>query len=142
MKGKSMAETIAIFIVVATIAIYGAWKYLSAENTDYKSFVEKMSVMENEVLLLRKEVKETSARVEDVELKADDSQAEVEKMQDHFSHLRKNQILLQDKLSRRSPVLKAQGPIQVEILQGKQVELKAPQGVLKKVRKQMEGLSK
>ncbi len=44
-----------------------------------------------------------------------EAKQEVNKLQEHCARLRQGQINLQDKVSKRRPVLKMEGPIQVEI---------------------------
>ncbi len=148
-----LPEMYALLAILAVFAVYGVSKYSRAETSDYNAFVTKAQELQASYKSLEGRLDSMGKSLDAFDnlsrvtvAKCTDVQAEVSKMQEHLQIVKTDQIGLMDKLSRRRPVLRAQGPIQIEILPGKTpgkpVELKPDPDMFRRIKKQVKGLSK
>lgn len=159
-KGSGMSGEL-IFILAMVVAIFGIYKYNKSEMNDYAALIDKMNHQAGEINSLKadlKKVEDFKIAMEAFDRKVIDLGNDVEQSQDHNAKLREAVIELRDKLSRRNPITRVQGPIMVEIHSTKpqarqQAPPKIPDGppvapqkpdpkLLKKVKKQVQELSR
>lgn len=159
-------ELIGLFIFFAMFGMYGIWKYSNSETNAYNTIVDKARDQEAAMQTLTKKVEDLDKKVEDqndviqakvleieaLKAKADALEKDFADNQEHMAKLRKSQIDLRDRSYPRhiEMTFKPSGAIPVEILGPTKPTLPAPAkgqpkpspALMKKLKKQVDGLSK
>ena len=139
-----IAETL-MLLAAFIIAIVGVYKYVSAENNEYKALVDKVAGYEAEVATANKNYKEMQTKyltvkvqLETLKKAVEQANQEVEQAQDHMSKLRDSQIQLRDRSYPRKIDLdlsfpRVETPIPIQVI--KPTRKKAVRKKKKNVRK-------
>lgn len=121
-KGDEMTSLLLIFVACIVTMFAAVWVYNKNEDTAFhetKRTIDDLrtKLKEQETLLQSNigTVASANLRVQAAESKVAEFEKQVEAVQDHCAKLRECQIALQDALSKKRPVFKPSGPIQVEI---------------------------
>lgn len=133
-QGGKMVDTI-FFVTLALMAVFGAWKYYSAETNTFNQLVQKIEGMQNEIHSnadLTAEIQESirllKNRVENLEHKSKENEtkietglkeanAEIDLAQDHLALIRKEVQRIDARPDRLELVLDTPNkpiPVQVE----------------------------
>lgn len=149
-KGKEMEVLLSIFVGCAVIMFAAIYVYNQKESTAFHKTQEqitelKVKVRELETLLTSNistvgvanmKVKELDMKVTCFTDRVDKAEAEVDHLQEHCAKLRESHITLKELLSRKRPVTKIQGPIEVQVVTPQQ-KLKSDAAKVKKQIKEL-----
>ena len=172
MQNKGDISMVNILFLIGIVSLIGAvFVYSKSEDTAYHKILERYNHLvgeyngtksANEALIkanetLTKEVIGLKDQITTQAKQLDEVVKDCQAAQDHCARLRSSMIQLQDKVSRRRPVMKLEGPIQLEIISTKTnprsphlkqlekeqlEEQKTDPKLMKKIKKQMDELSK
>lgn len=129
-KGAEMDSLIFIFIGCSIIMFAAIWVYNNKESTAFhetqKKIVEqnvRIKALEDLVNSNITTVAVANTRVKSLEEKVtcftnlvDKTQDEIDNLQEHCAKLREGQITIREIMSKKRPVMKMQGPIEVQIV--------------------------
>lgn len=129
-EGGFMSVSTIVFVIGILACIGAVLIYLKAEDTPFHKTLEKINAVSGDVKELKtmienqdKTIKEQNTKIQQAEwelaqmkLVNTETSKECDAAQDHCAKLREGQIELRDMISKRRPVTKIQGPIQIEIL--------------------------
>lgn len=149
-EGKEMTTLLFIFVGCAVIMFAAIYVYNQKESTAFHKTQEqiaelKIKVRDLEALLTSNigtvgnanlKVKELDMKVTCFSNQVDKAEAEVEHLQEHCAKLRESHITLKELLSRKRPVTKIQGPIEIQVVTPQQ-KLKADAAKVKKQIKEL-----
>lgn len=116
-KGSGMSGEL-IFLLAVIVAIFGIYKYAKSETNDYAAVLQKQVDQQQQINELKTKlakVDEFEKAIADFTHKIEGLGNEVSNYQEYNATLRESVIELRDKLSRKVPVIRLQGPIPVEI---------------------------
>ena len=105
-----------IVFYLGILAITFAIIYMMNDQENFKFFKVNQELSNLKISLLY--LKSVPDKVGAAEAKVEELKKEVEALQDHCASLRKSQLNIQDKVSKKRPLLGFTGPLQVEILPG------------------------
>lgn len=149
-EGKEMTTLLFIFVGCAVIMFAAIYVYNQKESTAFHKTQEqiaelKIKVRDLEALLTSNisTVGSSNLKVKELEMKVtcftdrvDKAEAEVDHLQEHCAKLRESHITLKELLSRKRPVTKIQGPIEIQVVTPQQ-KLKADAAKVKKQIKEL-----
>lgn len=129
-EGGFMSVSAIVFLVGLGLCVVALLIYMKAEDTPFHKTLEKINAVSGDVKELKtmienqdKAIKEQSTKIQQAEWELaqmkvinTETSKECDATQDHCAKLREGQIELRDMISKRRPVTKIQGPIQIEIL--------------------------
>lgn len=124
-KGGFMGGETIFLLAVFGLAIFGVYKYITAESNDYAKLVEKIQSLEAQIQENSKDIDRQFDSVEafegilrEYQERSVEIEKELEHSQDHMSRLRDSQIDLRDRSYPRQMEVKFQapsGPIPIQI---------------------------
>lgn len=139
-KGDSMSQILLFFVAGAACLFTAVIIYGKSEDTafhkilgQYNKLVSDYDTVKRSNDELTKSNEELSSKiitfvgqVEAQSLKMEEVVKDCEAAQTHCAKLRESMIQLQDQVSKRRPVMKINGPIQLEIISNPKVNPKSP----------------
>jgi FtsZ-binding cell division protein ZapB len=148
-KGKEMEILVFVFVacivtMFAAIYVYNQKESTAFHNTHKMILDLSVKVRELEALLTSNitTIAQSNLKVKELEHKiicftgvVESNQKEIENLQEHCAKLREGQIQIRDKIAGKRPILKVTTPVPVQVVSPSSPEL------IKKVKKQMKGLS-
>lgn len=144
-KGSLSMTTMTLFFIVGVLSLIGAvFLYSNQENTAYHKTLEMYNALKADYNGLKTSCEALSksnadlttkigaltvqhaAEVSSMQAKLNEVSSDCEQAQTHCAKLRSSMIQLQDQVSRRRPVMKLSGPIQLEILSNSKSNPRSP----------------
>ena len=125
-----MAVSTIVFLAGLALCVVALLIYMRAEDTPFHKTLEKINSVSTDVKELTKGLGDLKSIIEKQNEKIAQAEWELSQMkvvnqntakecdaaQDHCAKLREGQIQIQDSISKKRPVTRIQGPIQIEIL--------------------------
>lgn len=138
--GGSMNQVILFFMVGAACLFVAVYIYGRSEDTAYHKTLEQYNNLVGEYDSLKRSNEELSksnielttkisalsGTIESQSAKMNEVVQDCENAQTHCANIRESLIKLQDQVSKRRPVMKFEGPIQLEIISNKNANPKSP----------------
>lgn len=149
-KGDEMMSVILIFVACCATMFAAIWVYNQKETTAFHKTQEQVKTLETKVKELESlissnintvasnnlKIQELGMKVTCFSDKVDKAEENVDNLQEHCAKLRESHITLKELLSRKRPVTKIQGPIEVQVVTPQQ-KLKSDAAKVKKQIKEL-----
>lgn len=129
-EGKEMTSLLFIFVGCAMLMFTAIWVYNNKESTAFhetqKKIVDqnvKIRYLEDLLASNISTVAQANTRIKSLEDKiacytqlVDKSSEQVDNLQEHCAKLREGQITIREMMSKKRPITKVQGPIEIQIV--------------------------
>lgn len=139
-KGDPMSQVILFFLAGAICLFAAVYIYGRSEDTAYHKVLEQYNKLVGDYSTVKKsneqlgtsnteltnKVMQLTGIIEQQTAKMDEVMKDCENAQTHCANMRESLIRLQDQVSKRRPVMKFDGPIQLEIISNKSSNPKSP----------------
>lgn len=142
-RGKVMFEVILMFAFVVLVAMYGIWKYSTAETNSFNKFVDKANELTGEVSHLKQVLESCRGEFKVVDDKSESNRVFANDLSERLARLQNDVADLKLKTIPQSFDLRIhiEEPIAVQVAKPPPVP-KPPRKVISKIKKQLNGLSK
>lgn len=139
-KGSLMNQVVLFFVVGASCLFIAVYIYGRSEDTAYHRVLEQYNKLVGEYedlknsnetlnknnLELTNKISSLTSLIEAQSVKMNEVVQDCESAQTHCANIRESLIKLQDQVSKRRPVMKIEGPIQLEVISNKNASPKSP----------------